>query len=66
MTISTRIEYVVHASIELPDGTKHQLRHVFDTLTKADDVAAWFKRQGCGYANITQVQISETFTPIDV
>lgn len=45
MTCSTRIEYVVHAHIELPDGSCYNLRHVFTKLSDARDVAAWFRRQ---------------------
>ena len=66
MTCSTRIEYVLHTNIMLPDGSSYLLRQVFDNLTKTRDVAAWYKRNGGTYVTITQVNIAETFTPIDV
>lgn len=66
MTCSTRIEYVLHTNITLPDGSCYNLRHVFERLSDAKDVAAWFRRQGAGYVTITQVNIAETFTPVDL
>lgn len=66
MTCSTRIEYVLHTNITLPDGSAYNLRHVFERLSDAKDVAVWFRRQGCGYVNITQVNIAETFKPVDL
>lgn len=56
----------MHTNVTLPDGSAHNLRHVFERLSDARDVAAWFKRQGAGYVAITQVQTSETFKPVDL
>lgn len=64
MTSYARIEYSLIVSITLPDGTSHNLRHTFDSLTKANDVAAWFKRQPDTYVCLTEVRIAETFTPL--
>lgn len=66
MTCSTRIEYVLHTNITLPDGSCYNLRHVFERLSDAHDLVAWFKRQGCSYVTITQVQLSEIFKPVDL
>lgn len=66
MTCSTRIEYVLHTNITLPDGSCYNLRHVFTKLSDARDVAVWFKRQGAGYVSITQINIAETFKPVEV
>jgi len=63
MTVSTRIEYSLIIAIELPGGMgNHRLRHVFDKLTTANDVASWYKQQpGTKFVGLTQVNIAETY-----
>ena len=67
MTTNARMEYSIIVSIELPDGSTYNLRHVFDSLTVAKDVAAWYKRQpDTKYVVLTEVRIATTFKTVEL
>lgn len=67
MTTNARMEFSLIVAIELPDGSTYNLRHVFDSLTVAKDVAAWYKRQpGTKFMTLIEVKIAETFKTVDL